>query len=237
MPRAETRDGKGDARASAAVTSDGVLHQVVTSLMARLEGSPLMRRAPVQSSPVEQEQLIAQLSALADLRVCNATLDGVPDMDLQAVEEVWPELAALLAPPVNRNGRRPAGAQGSTSATTPANGQQQPPAAQPAPVVSIPAEDEVAFVAPRARAHSVAGAPVVTAPAVISQSNGNASRDLGEAMCGVLRTDTRPWSASRIAARLQEVDPLATREEVYDTLYHRADLFRKTGHGWELTSR
>jgi hypothetical protein len=62
-------------------------------------------------------------------------------------------------------------------------------------------------------------------------------RDLGDAVRTVLRTDTRPWSASRIAARLQEVDPLATRQEVYDTLFYHADLFRKTGHGWELIAR
>ena len=60
--------------------------------------------------------------------------------------------------------------------------------------------------------------------------------DLRDAVRAVLRSDNRPWSGARIASRVQEANPLATREQVYDTLYRHADLFRKTNRGWELVT-
>src|SRR6476660_4072787 len=102
MPRAEARSVKAETQRPPAVAGgapgEGVLHLIMVGLIARLENSPLMRRAPAQCSPEEQRRLIGMLSGLAELRATESALGSVPGVDTALVEEVWPELAALVAP-------------------------------------------------------------------------------------------------------------------------------------------
>ena len=236
MARGGTREARTEVRVAAisaeGAPATGMLDLIVEGLLARVEASTLMRKPPAQCTPEEQAELIELLSSLAALRATQAALAAVPGIAPALVDRVWPELAGVLAGgPPGRGGRR---AGGAASGTLPAS----IPPALPADVVDVEAPDAgVAFAgapAPPGDGHTPGEGALSAAE---GRSPMGAYRDLGEAVLHVLRTDRRPWSASRIAARLQEADPLTPRKDVYDTLWHHPDLFRRTGHGWELTAR
>jgi len=212
MPRAQAREARAEDADEQVVApgggdDDDLLQGIVAGLIARLRDQPLMGRAPAGCSPEEQERLIELLRGLSDLRASLAALGPIPIVSRALAEEVWPELAAALG--VATPAPR-GGAQGGAAAAQP------PPMRQDQPPPTTP---DVAF------------SPAEATP------TGPGRRDLREQVRVVLHTDNRPWSGARIASRLQEADPLATREEVYNTLHRHSDLFRRTGHGWELISR
>lgn len=136
MPRAEER-GKSVVSAPARQTGagEGALALMVAGLIGRIEGSELMRRSPAQCTPQEQTRLVHALTSLAGLRQSEQSLPALTDVDMAVVEEVWPELAALLAPSGGRstrrtpatqqestgNGKGPGTAMRAAAPTTPAN--------------------------------------------------------------------------------------------------------------------
>lgn len=123
MPRAEER-GKAAAGASArsGEASEGALALMVAGLIGRIEGSELMRRSPAQCTPEEQTRLVHALTALTGLRQSQQSLPALTDVDMAVVEEVWPELAALLSSSGGRSARRASAPQqestGNGKATT-----------------------------------------------------------------------------------------------------------------------
>jgi hypothetical protein len=254
-----------DAGAAEPPAEEGALRAIVAGLIARVESSPLMQRPPTGASPEEQQRLITVLSGLAQLRSTQAALAGVPDVSPDVVAEVWPELAAVLAPSRGAGSRRPAASRGGAGGTSPARaskparrpGEPAPPPAagdgETAPVGS--AETATAAATPSSTAPDsgegaqqqspqapAAAEPVPSAPARAARSSRVArttrttSQDLREVVRAILQADKRPLSGARIASQVQETNPQATREQVYDTLYRAADLFRKTSQGWELVT-
>lgn len=211
-----------------AVSRDGrpgeppVLAAILDGLLDRMQRAPLMRKAPAQCAPEEQQVLATLLGDLMSLRQARSAVESLAGPSLEQVNAYWPELAALLGasrrvPVAARlRGREPAPALAES-----ANLFESAPPAEPETTVVI--ADQSATPEP---------------DALVAKARESGAPDLAHLLLEALTVQGRALNTTQMLAWLAERGTQATREEVTTTLFRHEEFFRKRGPGhWVVASQ
>jgi hypothetical protein len=175
---------------------------LLDGMIERVQRSPLMRRAPAQSTPEEQMALAALLADLVALRAVRAALDDLQPLKFEMLHTHWPELGTLLAA-ARRTGTKARGREslpvpsGTPSETTPAEAETETDTAPPA----TPPPDEQTPPQP----------------------------DLAHPLLEALTLHGRALNTTQLLNWLHERGIQAGREQVMHTLFRHEELFRRRG--------
>jgi hypothetical protein len=197
---------------------------LVDGLIDRMLRSPLMRRAPAQCAPEEQEAQAALLGDIVAVRGMRQAVEALPHIEPDQVAEYWPELAALLAP-----------ARRGTTSRTRTGGSARPAPALGGLYDALPSDtgdgpggtdDDTTT--------EIEEPPVGPLPAL----SGGERPDLAPLLQTALQGSEKPLNTTQMLTWLHQRGSEATREDVMNALLGHEDLFKKRGAGqWMVSGR